>query len=298
MAKSRLWVAGDSFGIFDKDDTRPHWIRLVADQLGVDEVKNYARGGADNDMIYFVADAIIKENHWPGRNEINFDKKTDYMIYLSTTNTRGWFREDIFDNRPFDSHNSIANFNWWMQESNGKLVDEYEHFPKPVVHSQNYNSLLHEREEHKKLSGNNKDLVNHGDPIHLKADQSRVSPEVLDIMANYILLQDVDLSRKLNQIRMEHMMTWASEQKIRIFFSHHDFTPLDEFDAVRKQEVDSNKKSLDLGMFEHPTDFEDVDGDGKNEQPNHLTDQAHLDYYYNYLEKRVDDIINTWSRSQ
>ena len=172
-----------------------------------------------------------------------------------------------------------------MQESNGKLVDEYEQFPKPVIHSQNYNSLLHEREEHKQLSGNNKDLVNHGDPDHLKADQSRVSPEVLDIMANYILLQDVDLSRKLNQIRMEHMMTWANEQKIRIFFSHHDFTPLDEFDAVRKQEVDSNKKSLALGMFEHPTDFEDVDGDGKNEQPNHLTDQAHLDYYYNYLEK-------------
>ena len=147
MAKSRLWIAGDSFGLFDQDDSRPNCIRMVADQLGVDEIKNYSRGGADNDMIYYVAEAIIKNWNWPGRNEIEFNKETDYLIYLSTTNTRGWFREKLTDTRPFNQENSIANFNWWMNSTNGKKIEEFELFDDPIIHSQNFNSLLHAREE-------------------------------------------------------------------------------------------------------------------------------------------------------
>ena len=45
MEQSRLWVAGDSFGLFDQDDSRPNWIRMVADQLGVDEIKKKRKGG-------------------------------------------------------------------------------------------------------------------------------------------------------------------------------------------------------------------------------------------------------------
>ena len=298
QSKSRLWVAGCSFGIFDKDDTRPHWIRLVADQLGVDEIKNYSRGGADNDMIYFVADSILKNTDWPGRNGIEFNRETDYMIYLSTTNTRGWFRKTLFDDRSFDHSVGIANFDWWMNESNGKLLDEYDQFPDPLIYSQNYSTILDSREMHKHLVGNNKQLAGNlpQDELAIGHDKGRLSPEVLDIMTNYILLQDVDLKRKINQTQMEHMMTWAREQKFKIFFSHHDFAPIPQYDISKTQ--DHQKVSLELGMFEHPTDFEDVEGDGKNEQPNHLTDQAHLDYYNTYLEQRINDIINTRGWSQ
>ena len=283
MVKSRLWVAGDSYGLFDKDDSKPNWIRLVADQLGLDEIKNYSRGGADNDMIHYVANAIIKNYHWPGRNEIPF-AKDDVMIYLSTTNTRGWFRNELYDQREFDDMNSIANFNWWMSESNGKLINEYDQFPKPVIHSQNFNSLLQQKEEHKKLVGHNKDLVNWAEEDHIKDDISRLSPETLDIIANYILLYDVDLARSLNNTRLEHFMVWAKYKKHKILFFNMDYSPDD--DALQDQ----------VFAFKHPSKFEYTIGDGVNEQPNHLTDQGHLDYYNNYLENKVDDIINTWSR--
>lgn len=284
MAQSRLWVAGDSFGLFDQDDSRPNWIRMVADQLGVDEIKNYSRGGADNDMIYFVAEAIIKNWNWPGRNEIYFNKETDYLIYLSTTNTRGWFRESLTDTRPYNHENSIANFNWWMSKTNGKQIEEIELFDDPIIHSQNYNSLLFAREESKLLSGNNKDLVNWADPIHLIDDQSRVSEEVLDIMANYILLQDVDLNRKLNNTRMEHLMSHHVANGYKTLFAHHDLNPV-----IADYEI-----LVKFPVFEHPTDFEDDDDEIKGEQPNHLTDNSHLKFYKDYLEQRVDDIINTW----
>lgn len=285
MAQSRLWVAGDSFGLFDQDDSRPNWIRMVADQLGVDEIKNYSRGGADNDMIYFVADSIIKNWNWPGRKEMLFNKETDYLIYLSTTNTRGWFRESITDDRPYNHENSIANFNWWMNKTNGKRIEEYELFDEPIIHSQNYNSLLHAREESKYLSGNNVDLVNHGDPMALKDDRSRVSQEVLDIMANYILLQDVDLTRKLNNTRMEHLMSYHVANGYKTLFAHHDMNPvIVDYDILNKYTV-----------FEHPTDWDHYnDGDGVSEQPNHLTDEGHNSFYNEYLKQRVDDIINTW----
>ena len=284
MAKSRLWVAGDSFGLFDQDDSRPNWIRMVADQLGVDEIKNYSRGGADNDMIYYVAEAIIKNWNWPGRNEIGFNKETDYLIYLSTTNTRGWFREKLTDTRPFNQENSIANFNWWMNSTNGKKIEEFELFDDPIIHSQNFNSLLFAREESKYLSGNNKDLVNWSDPLHLKDDSSRVSKEVLDIMANYILLQDVDLNRKLNNTRMEHLMSHHVANGYKTLFAHHDMAPVvTDYDIISK-----------FPVFEHPTDFQDEDEVIKDEQPNHLTDNSHVKFYNTFLKQRVDDIINTW----
>jgi len=284
LAQSRLWVAGDSFGLFDQDDSRPNWIRMVADQLGVDEIKNYSRGGADNDMIYYVAQAIIKNWPWPGRNEIPFNKETDYLIYLSTTNTRGWFREKLTDTRPFNQENSIANFNWWMNSTNGKKIEEFELFDDPIIHSQNFNSLLFAREESKLLSGNNKDLVNWADPLHLKDDQSRLSAEVLDIMANYILLQDVDLNRKLNNTRMEHLMSHHVANGYKTLFAHHDMAPLvTDYDILATYPV-----------FEHPTDFEYNDEERKGEQPNHLTDKGHVKFYNTYLKQRVDDIINTW----
>ena len=284
MAKSRLWIAGDSFGLFDQDDSRPNWIRMVADQLGVDEIKNYSRGGADNDMIYYVAEAIIKNWNWPGRNEIEFNKETDYLIYLSTTNTRGWFREKLTDTRPFNQENSIANFNWWMNSTNGKKIEEFELFDDPIIHSQNFNSLLFAREESKLLSGNNKDLVNWADPLHLKDDSSRVSDEVLDIMANYILVQDVDLNRKLNNTRMEHLMSHHVANGYKTLFAHHDMAPLvTDFDILAK-----------FPVFEHPTDFKDEDDQIKGEQPNHLTDNSHVKFFNTYLKQRVDDIINTW----
>lgn len=284
MAKSRLWIAGDSFGLFDQDDSRPNWIRMVADQLGVDEIKNYSRGGADNDMIYYVAEAIIKNWNWPGRNEVEFNKETDYLIYLSTTNTRGWFREKLTDTRPFNQENSIANFNWWMNSTNGKKIEEFELFDDPIIHSQNFNSLLFAREESKLLSGNNKDLVNWADPLHLKDDSSRVSDEVLDIMANYILVQDVDLNRKLNNTRMEHLMSHHVANGYKTLFAHHDMAPLvTDFDILAK-----------FPVFEHPTDFKDEDDQIKGEQPNHLTDNSHVKFFNTYLKQRVDDIINTW----
>jgi len=285
VAQSRLWVAGDSFGLFDQDDSRPNWIRMVADQLGLDEIKNYSRGGADNDMIYFVAEAIIKNWHWPGRNEVHFNKETDYLLYLSTTNTRGWMRTDIFDERLFDSDISIANLDWWMDETNGKKIAEYELFPKPLIYGQNFNSLLQAREEHKKLTGNNKDLVGWGsNPNVGNNDQSRVSDEVLDIMANYMLVNDVDYTRKLNNVRMYHMMGWYHANGYKTLFAHHDFSPhTADADIVNMYPV-----------LEHPTDWDDVMADGENEQPNHLTDTGHESYYFDYAKQRVDDIINTW----
>lgn len=283
MAQSRLWVAGDSFGLFDQDDSRPNWIRMVADQLGVDEIKNYSRGGADNDMIYYVADAILKHSHWPGRNDINYGVD-DYMIYISTSNTRGWFRDKLYDERTFDHNNSIANFNWWMNPTNGKMIDEYDQFPEPIIHSQNYNSLFYQQEEHKKLQGHNRDLVNWAHPDHIKNDTSRLSQEVLDIMANYILLQDVDLQRHLSNTRLEHFMVWAKSRGHKILFFHMDLAP------------DEWLESQELFMCNHPNNSKDPNSDGESEQPNHLTDQGHLDYYNNYLRNRVDDIINTWSR--
>jgi hypothetical protein len=283
--KSRLWVAGDSFGLFDLDDSRPSWIRMVADQLGLDEIKNYSRGGADNDMIYFVAESIIKNWHWPGRNEVHFNKETDYLLYLSTTNTRGWMRTDIFDERPFDSDISIANLDWWMDETNGKKIEEYELFPKPLIYGQNFNSLLQAREEHKKLTGNNKDLVGWGsNPNVGRNDKSRVSDEVLDIMANYMLVNDVDYTRKLNNVRMYHMMGWYHANGYKTLFAHHDFSPhTADIDIVSMYPV-----------LEHPTDWDDVMADGESEQPNHLTDTGHESYYFDYAKQRVDDIINTW----
>ena len=282
MARSRLWVAGDSFGLFDRDDSRPNWIRMLGDHLGVDEIKNYSRGGADNDMIYYVAEAIIKNWNWPGRNEVEFNKETDYLIYLSTTNTRGWFREKLTDTRPFNQENSIANFNWWMNSTNGKKIEEFELFDDPIIHSQNFNSLLFAREESKLLSGNNKDLVNWANPNHIKDDSNRVSDEVLDIMANYILLQDVDLNRKLNNTRMVHLMSHHVSKGYKTFFAHHDLNPvIADFDALKEYPV-----------FEHPTDFEDEEIN--NEQANHLTDQGHIKFFETHLKQRVDDIINTW----
>jgi len=282
LVQSRLWVAGDSFGLFDLDDSRPNWIRMLADQLEVDEIKNYSRGGADNDMIYIVADAIINQLNWPGRNEIPFNKETDYLLYLSTTNTRGWFRENLLDDRPYNHDNSIANFNWWMNETNGKRIEEYELFDDPIIHSQNYNSLLHAREESKYLSGNNVDLVNHGELEHLKDDRSRVSQEVLDIIANYILLQDVDLTRKLNNTRMKHLMEYHVANGYKTLFAHHDMNPSNvDYDILNKYPV-----------IEHPTDWVD-NNDGISEQPNHLTDEGHKSFYTEYLEQRIDDIINT-----
>lgn len=282
--KSRLWVAGDSFGTFDRDDSRPNWIRLLGDQLGVDEIKNYSRGGADNDMIYYVAEAIIKEWNWPGRNEVPFNKETDYLLYLSTTNTRGWMRTDINDQRPWNQEISIANLEWWTDDKNGKLIEEYEQFPEPLVYGQNFNSLLGAREESKLLSGNNKDLVNWSNPDALSKDRSRVSEEVLDIMANYMLVNDVDYTRKLNNSRMHHMMGWHKANGYKTIFSHHDFSPhIAEDDILTMYPV-----------IEHPTDWDDVFADGENEQPNHLTDSGHESYYFDYLKQRVDDIINTW----
>lgn len=282
--KSRLWVAGDSFGTFDRDDSRPNWIRLLGDQLGVDEIKNYSRGGADNDMIYYVAEAIIKEWNWPGRNEVPFNKETDYLLYLSTTNTRGWMRTDINDQRPWNQEISIANLEWWTDEKNGKLIEEYEQFPEPLVYGQNFNSLLDAREESKLLSGNNKDLVNWSNPDDLSKDRSRVSEEVLDIMANYMLVNDVDYTRKLNNSRMYHMMGWHKANGYKTIFAHHDFSPhIAEDDILTMYPV-----------IEHPTDWDDIMADGENEQPNHLTDSGHESYYFDYLKQRVDDIINTW----
>jgi len=285
VAQSRLWVAGDSFGLFDKDDSRPNWIRMVADQLGVDEIKNYSRGGADNDMIYYVAEAIIKNWNWPGRNEIEFNKETDYLIYLSTTNTRGWMRTDIFDERKFDQEISIANLEWWMHESNGKKIAEYEQFPKPLIYGQNFNSLLHAKEgQAKLLHGNNKDLVNWAHPDAIKNDTGRVTDEVLDIMTNYMLVNDVDYTRKLNNTRMEHLMSHHVANGYKTLFAHHDMSPvITDFDILAK-----------FPVFEHPTDFEADDDEIKSEQPNHLTDESHLKFYKDYLEQRVDDIINTW----
>ena len=112
-------------------------------------------------------------------------------------------RTDIFDERPFDSDISIANLDWWMDETNGKKIEEYELFPKPLIYGQNFNSLLQAREEHKKLTGNNKDLVGWGsNPNVGRNDKSRVSDEVLDIMANYMLVNDVDYTRKLNNVKI------------------------------------------------------------------------------------------------
>lgn len=284
MAQSRLWVAGDSFGLFDKDDSRPNWIRMLGDHLGVDEIKNYSRGGADNDMIYYVAEAIIKNWNWPGRNEVEFNKETDYLLYLSTTNTRGWMRTDIYDERKWNQEISIANLEWWMHDSNGKMIEEYDQFPKPLVYGQNFNSLLHAREDHAVLRGNNKDLVNWAHPDAIKNDVSRVTDEVLDIMANYMLVNDVDYTRKLNNARMEHLMSHHVSKGYKTLFAHHDLNPvIADFDALNQ-----------FPVFEHPTDFEDEDDEIKGEQPNHLTDKSHVRFFETHLKQRVDDIINTW----
>jgi hypothetical protein len=284
VARSRLWVAGDSFGMFDRDDSRPNWIRMLADQLGLDEIKNYSRGGADNDMIYYVAESIIKNWNWPGRNEIPFNKETDYLLYLSTTNTRGWMRTDIFDEREWNQEISIANLEWWVHESNGKLIEEYDQFPKPLIYGQNYNSLICDEEDNASLHGNNKDLVNRGNPDAVNNEKARVTEEVSDIIANYILVTDVDYTRKLNNTRMYHMMGWYQANGYKTLFGHHDMSPhIADTDIVSMYPV-----------IEHPTDWDDCMADGESEQANHLTDSGHESYYNDYLKQRVDDIINTW----
>jgi hypothetical protein len=113
LGKSKLWIAGDSFGTFDSRDGS-HWIKEFAKHKGCDTIFNLSRGGFDNKAITYVGKQIIENVLWPGRNEKteNFDLSKDILVIFATDPARFCHRTTLTSE--FDHTLSIANLNWWV----------------------------------------------------------------------------------------------------------------------------------------------------------------------------------------
>ena len=136
-----LWIAGDSYGTFDKTDGT-HWVKQLAIHYGCTRVFNLARGGMDNTAINFVAEEILNNHLWPGRtNDQMFNYDTDVLIVFCTQPGRFCHRRTPYHNFIIDK--SIANLNWHTpylkQQEPMPWIDD---MPKDSsMFSQTYNSI-------------------------------------------------------------------------------------------------------------------------------------------------------------
>ena len=104
-----LWIAGDSYGTFDKTDGT-HWLKQFAYYHNCDRIFNLSRGGFDSTAITYTAGEIISNNDWPGRGEDRFEHSCDILVVIGATPGRFCYLRDPykqFDYELSQTYNSI-----------------------------------------------------------------------------------------------------------------------------------------------------------------------------------------------
>jgi hypothetical protein len=124
-----LWIVGDSYGTIDS--TNPiHWVNEFARYHNCDRIFNLSRGGFDNGAIYYVANEVISNAPWPGREDNEaFLYDQDILLIFSSSADR--FSHLTTPDKQFDSSLSIANLNWHLNWAKGQLPMPWiNHMPK------------------------------------------------------------------------------------------------------------------------------------------------------------------------
>jgi hypothetical protein len=137
-----LWIAGDSYGTFDKTSDI-HWAKELAMYHKCDRIFNLSRGGFDQSAINFTAESILTNHMWPGRQEDElflFDQ--DLLLIFCTTADRFCHLKNPF--KKVDPEIGIANLNWHTPYlENQEPMPWIEHMPEDSnLYSQTYNSLI------------------------------------------------------------------------------------------------------------------------------------------------------------
>lgn len=139
-----LWIAGDSYGTFDKTSDI-HWAKELAVYLKCTRIFNLSRGGFDQSAINFTTESIISNHKWPGRTDdefFSFDR--DILLIFCTTPDRFCHLKNPW--KQFDPEIGIANLNWHTPYlENQEPMPWIEHMPEDSnLYSQTYNSLVGE----------------------------------------------------------------------------------------------------------------------------------------------------------
>ncbi len=127
-----LWIFGDSFSVRHRteDNTHPIWFDILADNLGINDVKIYSEWGVANEFIF----AQFLNQHE------NFEQNDVIIIQLTESN-RQWFFKDIPN---IANIHNIKHMDKNLSKERYNAIKQYiTHLDFPLVHELRYAILIH-----------------------------------------------------------------------------------------------------------------------------------------------------------
>jgi hypothetical protein len=251
-----LWIAGDSYGTFDKTDGT-HWLKQFAYYHNCDRIFNLSRGGFDSTAITYTAGEIISNNDWPGRGEDRFEHSCDILVVIGTTPGRFCYLRDPY--KQFDYELSIANLNWHTPYLEEQVPMPWiAHMPEDSnMFSQTYNSIIG---EHPPLKNNDQN-----ESICLDLDN-----DAIQHLEETVVYQSHQWDECLHSQQLAGVVS-AFESRAdgaQLFLTH---TPY-HMEQVAKYILPDAKQLLGESPLE------------PNTLINHLTAQQHNDYFDKLLD--------------